>query len=309
MEKVAKSEETVEIGETTARYTTNAIASVAFGIDINCFADPDTPFRKYGRQTFEMSLENAFRVFCFNLCPSLLKLTCIGFIDKEITEFLLDVVKQTLELREENNIVRKDFFQLLVQLRNSGTVQLDDEWQTVVTNDNNKSLTLDEITAQSFIFYAAGFGTSSGTMSFCLYEIAKNDDIQRTIQEEIDTVLALHDRLASSSIWNAGDKLFFVFLTEAFRKYPVVPLLNRIRTRDYTVPEMGVTIEKGTPILIPVLSLQRDEQFYPNSHKFDPTRFLNENKNTKTTYLPFGDGPRNYIGNSNDFSHTIFFYL
>lgn len=193
VEKVAKSEETVEIGETNARYTTNAIASVAFGIDINCFADPDTPFRKYGRQTFEMSLENAFRVFCFNLCPSLLKLTCIGFIDKEITEFLLDVVKQTLELREENNIVRKDFFQLLVQLRNSGTVQLDDEWQTEVTNDNNKSLTLDEITAQSFIFYAAGFGTSSGTMSFCLYEIAKNDDIQRTIQEEIDTVLALHD--------------------------------------------------------------------------------------------------------------------
>lgn len=104
---------------------------------------------------------------------------------------------------------------MLVQLRYNETVQLDDEWQTVITNDNNKSLTLNEITAQSFIFYA---------MSFCLYEIAKNEDSQRTIQEEIDTALALHDgKFTYESIneikyseccIDGGYKLIFVFLTE-----------------------------------------------------------------------------------------------
>ena len=59
---------------------------------------------------------------------------------------------------------------------------------------------------------------------------------------------------------------------------------------------MGVTIEKGTPILIPVFSLQRDEELYPNPDQFDPTRFSNENRSNKSIYLPFGDGPRNCIG-------------
>lgn len=61
MEKVANSNETVEVRELTACYTTNVIASVAFGIDIDCLADPETPFRKYGRQVFGWSLKNAFR--------------------------------------------------------------------------------------------------------------------------------------------------------------------------------------------------------------------------------------------------------
>lgn len=65
METVANTGETVEVRELTACYTTNAIASVAFGIDIDCLADPETPFRKYGRQVFEINLKNAFRAFTF----------------------------------------------------------------------------------------------------------------------------------------------------------------------------------------------------------------------------------------------------
>lgn len=193
IEKMSKSNETVEVGEVTACYTTNAIASVAFGIDVDCFADPDTPFRKYGRQVFQLNWRNTFRVFCFNLCPSILKWLGLHMVDREVEDFVFDLVRQNLELREKNNIVRKDFFQLLVQLRNTGNVQLDDEWKTVITNDNSKTLSLGEMVAQAFVFYAAGFETSSSTMSFCLYEIAKNPKIQQKIQEEIDTVLDRHD--------------------------------------------------------------------------------------------------------------------
>lgn len=61
-----------------------------------------------------------------------------------------------------------------------------------------------------------------------------------------------------------------------------------------------MTVEKGTAILIPSFSLQRDETFYPDPMKFDPSRFYIENKKGKTInempYLPFGDGPRNCIG-------------
>lgn len=42
--------------------------------------------------------------------------------------------------------------------------------------------------AQAWVFYLAGFETSSSTISFCLYELAKNPKIQRKVQEEIDEI-------------------------------------------------------------------------------------------------------------------------
>lgn len=89
-------------------------------------------------------------------------------------------------------------------------------------------------------------------------------------------------------------------LLETLRKYPVAPLLFRECTREYKIPGTDVTLEKGTTIMIPIFSLQRDEKYYANPHQFDPSRFFSENTNGKTIvdmpYLPFGNGPRNCIG-------------
>lgn len=77
-------------------------------------------------------------------------------------------------------------------------------------------------------------------------------------------------------------------------------MLNRECVKEYQVSDTDMTIEKGTQVMIPVFALHRDERYYPNPEKFDPTRFSNENKSGKTIiempYLPFGDGPRNCIG-------------
>ena len=49
--------------------------------------------------------------------------------------------------------------------------------------------TMDVIAAPAFVFYIAGYETSSATMTFCLYKLARNPDTQERVLNEIDTVL------------------------------------------------------------------------------------------------------------------------
>lgn len=54
------------------------------------------------------------------------------------------------------------------------------------------TLTVEQIAAQCFVFFLAGFETSSTTMTFCLYELVQNLDIQEKLRNEINTVLEKH---------------------------------------------------------------------------------------------------------------------
>lgn len=80
--------------------------------------------------------------------------------------------------------------------------------------------------------------------------------------------------------------------------YPPVVGLVRIVTKDYAVPEMNVTLRKGTTVIIPSYSIQRDEEFFPNPDEYRPERFLAEEvaKRPAIAFQPFGHGPRNCIG-------------
>lgn len=49
MDTVSINASDIDIRELLAQYTTNVIASAAFGIDINCIGNPNHDFRKYGR--------------------------------------------------------------------------------------------------------------------------------------------------------------------------------------------------------------------------------------------------------------------
>jgi cytochrome P450 family 3 subfamily A len=51
-------------------------------------------------------------------------------------------------------------------------------------------------------------------------------------------------------------------------------------------------------VQVPIYARHHDPEFYPNPYRFDPNRFLPENRHLLTpyTYLPFGAGPRNCVG-------------
>jgi len=52
---------------------------------------------------------------------------------------------------------------------------------------------MNSLAAQCFVFFVAGYETSSTTMTFCLYELSLHQDIQDRVRKEIDVVLQKHE--------------------------------------------------------------------------------------------------------------------
>lgn len=142
-----------EFRDLMARFNTNIISSVAFGIENDCINERDHIFRKMGAKNFENSWRMIFGMFFAFFIPKVLDIFKYKFTNPEVEEFFLSIVKQTVEYREKNNIERNDFMQSLIQLKNQGYVSVDKEENV---EQEVMKLNFLELAAQAFVFFIAG---------------------------------------------------------------------------------------------------------------------------------------------------------
>lgn len=81
-----------------------------------------------------MSLTSALRTFAILVYPKLQKTLRFKSTDADVEHYIMSLVKQTVQHREKNNMIRKDLMQLLIQLRNNNN-SIDGDWTTTVVND------------------------------------------------------------------------------------------------------------------------------------------------------------------------------
>ncbi|XP_018321669.1 probable cytochrome P450 6a21 [Agrilus planipennis] len=262
------------------RFTTDVIGSCGFGIEINSLKNPNNEFRKHGDQIFTPSFKREFFISIATYVPKLMNYLIINLHDKGQINFFFNTTKETVEYREKHNYVRKDFLQQLIQLKKA---------------DNE--VTMADIASNIYVFFLAGYETSATTTTFLLYELAANKNIQGKVREEVRYVL---DKYNGEITYEALMEMAYLdkCVQETLRKYPAFPILNRICTKTYKVPESDLVIEKGTVVLICLFGIQSDPEYYPDPQVFDPERFSEEAKSTRDnfTWLPFGEGPRICIG-------------
>lgn len=119
------------------------------------------------------------------------------------------LVTHQIDQREREHIMRKDFMQFLIQIRNAGRLNADDtDWRIRSdsqngNNDNdtdtdgndgdtNKILSVEQCAAQVFLFYLAGFDTSASVASYTIFETARRPSVLARLCTEIDVTLARH---------------------------------------------------------------------------------------------------------------------
>ena len=165
------------------RYICDVIGIVAFGLDCEALKNRDSKLLQAGQSFVRMTALETMKFFFISAFKNFSKLLNLRQFRSDSAEYFVETVRSAIEYREANNIERKDFLNSLMQLKNTGTI--DGE-----TFENDKKLTFNQIAAEAFLFFFAGFETSSTTMSFALFELADNPDIQVKARQEVKEVLS-----------------------------------------------------------------------------------------------------------------------
>ncbi|XP_070493747.1 probable cytochrome P450 6a13 [Chironomus tepperi] len=267
----------IEMRSWTQRYTIDNIGNVAFGIEPNCIEVRNSEFELKSRRIIESTFFESLQFIFASEFPNLARKLGVKFLPKEVSSFFLEAFVDAIKYRENNEIERNDFVKLLLGLKDVYSIQ--------------------ELAAEAFLVFIGGFETSSTLMTFALYELALNPDIQERLREEITAGIEENDgKLTYDLLF--GFKYLDMVIQESLRKYPPIPIQFRKATIDYHIPKTKLVIPKGTLIQISSYSVQHDPEYFPDPDKFDPERFNEENiKDVRPfTNLPFGDGPRNCLG-------------
>ena len=117
------------------------------------------------KKVFEPTLKLMTK-FIFGLSfKNLARMLKVRIFDAEMTDFFTNTIKENVQYRLENKIERNDFMDLMLKM-----------------HINDGKLTLKEMTANSFLFFLAGFETSS-----------INPDIQEKLRDEIKSIVDEND--------------------------------------------------------------------------------------------------------------------
>lgn len=163
-----------------------------------------------------------------------------------------------------------------------------------------KRLSESDIAGSIITFIGAGHETTANTLAWTLFLLAKHPDVLARVEAEIDAC-------NSGEVAKWPDQLLLTkaVINEAMRLYPPAPIMSRTALLPDNI--LGVTIPKGSTVIIAPYIVHRHRRLWHAPDYFRPERFLPGAKDEIPHYafLPFGAGPRICIGHGFSQVETI----
>ncbi|KAG6451906.1 cytochrome P450 6B5 [Manduca sexta] len=288
----------VETKNLMERFTIQCIGACVFGVETDTIShDSDNPFKQAGDDLSKTSKWLAFKNSVRIMWPSLFYRLGFSLLTNELDVFK-SIVIAVFKQRDYRPSSRHDFVDLILTWKENSYIEGDKlrSARSVEGGKTSINVTDDLLISQCMIFFSAGFETSAATLSFTLYELAKNERVTKKVCEEVDAYIKRHENKIN---YDCLSELHYLeaCIEETLRKYPVLGATTREVMDNYTF-QSGLKVEKDLRVHIPILYLQHNPDFFPEPQEYRPERFYGEEKRNiiPYTYMPFGEGPRICIG-------------
>ncbi|NXL85437.1 CP3AL protein, partial [Alectura lathami] len=291
VQRSVEKDSSVPVKDIFGSYSMDVVTSTSFGVNIDSMNNPKDPFVREMQKMVKFDFFNPVFILAF-VCPFLTPLMAkmnISFFPSDAVDFFMRSLAKIKKDREKETYHgRVDFLQLMIESQKSSSNG------SIEASHSDKALSDVEVLAQALIFIFAGYEPTSNTLCYLAYELATHPDVQQKLVDEIDTVLPNKAPLTYEAIMQL--EYLDMAVSETLRLFPLGGRLERTCKKDVEIN--GVTIPKGTIVVIPPYTLHHSPEYWPDPEEFRPERFSKENKETidPYTYLPFGAGPRNCLG-------------
>ncbi|XP_073435568.1 cholesterol side-chain cleavage enzyme, mitochondrial isoform X2 [Dendrobates tinctorius] len=152
-------------------------------------------------------------------------------------------------------------------------------------------LPLEDIKASITELMAGGVDTTSMTLQWAMYELARAPGVQEKLRSEILAARATSGNDLTTLLKKIP--LVKAALKETLRLHPVAITLQRYTQRDTVIH--NYMIPQGTLVQVGLYAMGRNPDIFPSPERFSPERWLGK-ESTYFKGLGFGFGPRQCIG-------------
>ncbi|MGF6935971.1 cytochrome P450/nitrite reductase/ring-hydroxylating ferredoxin subunit [Paraburkholderia sp. UCT70] len=285
LDKAAREQRSVDIQKDLMRYTVDVTTNLTLGYDMNTLECEGDVIQQHLERIFPMlnhRINTPFPYWHYLKLPDDRALDrAVKALREIVSEFISD---SRARLAQSHDFASHptNFLEALVVAQEDGLAPLTD----------------DEVFANVFTILLAGEDTTANTIAWMTHFMCRHPDVQRRMQEEVDSVVG-----QAVILEDLGDTDRLAFLdavaNETMRLKPVAPVLGLEANRDVLIGD--VDIPKGTVIALLTRYQGLEDRSASEADAFAPDRWLSgadAASRHRAGFVPFGSGPRLCPGRS-----------
>jgi len=213
--------------------------------------------------------------------PLLRKFMPAAIFDTDAVKKFSIIFKKMMEERRKSGEKKNDVVDMCV------------EWADKLDTPQMKKEGITELTimCQALVFFFAGQDQISTLVATTLYHVATNPEIAKKAYAEVDAVFKKHNGIIEHE--NISELVYLnACISESRRLYPFFYRTERECTKEWRNDKYNLTIKKGTLVQLPIWAANRNPEYNEDPDKYDPERWMPENKDKINVYssTSFGFG-------------------
>ena len=255
----------------------NVATRIFYGIDLDLFNHQNHKLVSIARNFF--AFLNTIPAFISNHVPwlSVIFRNPADPVNEYICNLVQIAIKERIKLLQSSDKKPNDFLQQMI----------------------NSDISDIERLSNCVLMVGVAFDTTAMTMSFMLYQLAKNKHVLRKLQEEVDSVYN-QEKDGKKLTFEQLASLTFLenCFTETLRLHPTDVRMSRQSSEDTIIPKTNIKIPVSTYIQVPTFVLHYDPDYYDQPNDFDPDRWSEPRRQSikNCAFMSFGAGPRKCPG-------------